>query len=95
MNIGEKIQRARRSKGMTQSEFAEKLGVSVFSITKYELGQRNPKYDKLQKISLVLDIPMEELLIGYEYETIDEKTLQDYTTDELLKELFRRIGGSV
>lgn len=56
MNIGEKILLLREKRGISRREFAEKLGVSLATITRYEKGDRNPSIEQLQKIAAVLDV---------------------------------------
>ncbi len=63
MNIGEKIKNARISKGLTQAELGELLGVQKSAIAKYENGRVvNIKRTTLQKISNVLGIRPAELI---------------------------------
>lgn len=59
VNINEKIKFLRKSKGITQKQLADKSGVSEISIRKYESGDRNPKYEQLQKIASALEVSME------------------------------------
>lgn len=56
MNIGEKILLLRERKGISRKEFAEKLGVSLATITRYEKGDRSPSIEQLQKIAAALDV---------------------------------------
>ena len=63
MNIGEKIKSARLSKGMTQQELGELLGVQKSAIAKYESGRVvNIKRSTLKKISDILEIGPSELI---------------------------------
>lgn len=48
---GERIRRVRRSCGMTQKEFAEKIGVASSMIGQWENGNRNPRLCTLSKIA--------------------------------------------
>jgi transcriptional regulator with XRE-family HTH domain len=67
MNIGEKIKKARISKGMTQEELGNILGVQKSAIAKYENGRIvNIKRSTLKKISEVLDIRPSELIFTEE-----------------------------
>lgn len=56
MTVGERIQSARKSAGMKQSELAGKLGVAVITIGQYERGKRQPSFENLQRISDILDV---------------------------------------
>ena len=61
MSFAENLKRIRKSKGLSQKELAEKLGVSQPSYAQYERGARNPKVETIRKIANALDIPVEEL----------------------------------
>lgn len=47
---------------MTQKELAEKAGIGVNSVSRYETDERTPTLDVLQKIANVLEIEIEKLL---------------------------------
>ena len=61
-SVSEAIKKARKSKGLTQKELGNLLGVSEVMIGQYERGVRNPKIEMLSKISAALDIPLSSLL---------------------------------
>ena len=61
MNVGDRIRKARKGK-MTQAELANLIGVHEITVRRWELGERSPDVNDLQKISNVLDIPASELL---------------------------------
>lgn len=61
MSIGKNIQSSRKKKGLTQKELAQKAGLSIASIQGYEQERYVPKYENLQKIADVLEVPIEEL----------------------------------
>lgn len=54
--IGEKIRDQRKLKGLTQKELAEKSGISLSAIEKYERGRLNPSLGKVKEIAKALDI---------------------------------------
>ena len=63
MKIGEKIKRARKTKGMTQEELGNIVGVQKSAIAKYESGRVvNIKRSTLQKIASALNIRPSELI---------------------------------
>jgi len=61
MTLGERIRKARKGK-MTQAELAEKIGVHEITIRRWELGERLPDTDSIQKISQVLGVSISELM---------------------------------
>ena len=50
-NIGIKIKNLRKSRKLTQEDFAEKIGVSRSTLSCYEIGQRTPHLKTLQHIA--------------------------------------------
>lgn len=76
MNIGEKIKEARLSKGLTQEELGNLLGVQKSAIAKYENGRVvNIKRSTLKKMSDILEIRPSELI--FEDEQKKNDTLSD------------------
>lgn len=53
---GEKIKALREKAGMTQTELAEKIGVSKAIISAYEKGIRNPSYKVLTSIAEIFGV---------------------------------------
>lgn len=65
MKIGQCIYSARKRKGISQEELASLLDVSRQSISLWETDQTVPTLDKLQSMSKILDVSMDELT-GFE-----------------------------
>lgn len=63
-NMGERIRAVRKAAGVTQRELAERLGIFYQQISQYERGERNPKYETVEKIADALGISVEELIRG-------------------------------
>lgn len=61
MGIGEKIAAARKRKGWTQEDLAEKLNVSVAAASAWETGKNLPDRDHLLDLAKVLGVSLEEL----------------------------------
>lgn len=59
---GYKIAEARRAKGWSQQQLAERLDTTQQQIARYETGQRDPKADVILKISSVLNVTVSYLL---------------------------------
>ena len=60
--FGVKVKSARELKNMKQSELAEKMGVSVQTISAYETGKKIPPLDNAAKICEELNISLDDLL---------------------------------
>lgn len=61
MKIGQYIFACRKRKGISQEELASLLEVSRQSISLWETDQTVPTLDKLQAMSKILDVSMDEL----------------------------------
>lgn len=61
--IGEKIKQLRKEKQMSLSELAEKAGVAKSYLSSMERNlQTNPSIQFIEKISQVLEVPVNELI---------------------------------
>ena len=65
MDSGERIQRARKLRGMTQAELGDKLGYRYKSayvrISQYERGERTPKDETFDELSEILNVDRKAL----------------------------------
>lgn len=82
--IGSFIAENRKAKGLTQIEFAEKLGVSNKSVSRWETGKNMPDVSLFLSICDVLGISVNELLIGEHITTQESKK-----ADEILVETIK------
>ena len=62
--IGNRIQKYRKEKGMTQEELAGKMGVSSQAVSKWETDASCPDISLLPKLCRILGITTDELLTG-------------------------------
>lgn len=58
-NIGIKIKNLRKSRKLTQEDFAEKIGVSRSTLSCYEIGQRTPTLKTLQHIADIFGVGLD------------------------------------
>src|ERR1044071_6791743 len=61
MLLHQKITEARKNKGLTQEELADKASVTVRTIQRIESGETVPRTFTLKAIAEALSIPFEEL----------------------------------
>ena len=73
MEFGEKLQRLRKSRGLTQEELAEAIYVSRTAISKWESGRGYPSIDSLKEISGFFSVTIDDLLSGEKLISIAEK----------------------
>lgn len=82
MKFEEKLSLLRKEARLSQEELAEKLNVTRQTVSKWELGQSKPDFDKLMEISKVFNIGLEELTNCSEKvkKTIEESEQSDFNT---------------
>lgn len=62
MTIGERIREIRKSKGMTQKQVAEQLGITIGAYSHYENGTRELDVLKVKALSKIFGISGDELI---------------------------------
>lgn len=62
-NFGEQLKNLRKESGISQSELAEKLGVHLQTVSKWERGIMLPDVGQFGDIAKALDVPLETLLM--------------------------------
>lgn len=85
MNIKDEIFRIRNSNGLTQESFAEIIGISRQSVTKWENGESLPEISKLITISDKFKVSLDSIIKGSNPYTImpitennDNKNIIDF-----------------
>jgi putative transcriptional regulator len=58
------ISKFRVKKGFTQEEFANRLKINKFHLSRVENGKKNPSVGLLKNISEVLNVSIDDLLSG-------------------------------
>ncbi len=86
-SLGALIAEARRKKGMTQLELAEKMGVTDKAVSKWERDLSCPDVNSLPQLAEVLGLSIEELLQGK-----NEKQPADSKVGELLDTILKAIA---
>ncbi len=69
-SFGERLRQIRKEQGFTQDELAELLGTSKQILSRYELGQRSPKIEQVQKYAEKLKLSVDYLLGDTETEAV-------------------------
>lgn len=64
MTLGERLSKLRKEKGLSQEEAADKINVTRQTISKWELDQSLPDFDKIVPICKLYGISSDELLNG-------------------------------
>lgn len=85
MTIADRIQSLRKSKGMSQEELADAVGVSRQAVSKWESEQATPDLDKVVIMSEVFEVTTDYLLKGIEpAKDNDHKTMADVIDQKIL-----------
>ena len=64
MNLADRIQRLRKSRGISQEELADRIGVSRQAVSKWESGQTSPDLEKIVLLSDYFEVTTDYLLKG-------------------------------
>lgn len=65
MSFKDNLKRLRTSKGLTQSQLAESLGITRPAVTQWESGWTEPKMGTIERIADILGVQKMELIDGY------------------------------
>ena len=60
--FGERLYRLRKAAGLSQRALGEKLGVTDKAVSKWENGAAKPTTDMLNRLSVLFDVPVSDLL---------------------------------
>lgn len=66
MNLSDRIQSLRKTKGLSQEELADRVGVSRQAVSKWESEQSMPELDKVIALSEIFEVSTDYLLKGIE-----------------------------
>ncbi|WP_290708382.1 helix-turn-helix transcriptional regulator [Flavihumibacter sp. CACIAM 22H1] len=76
MELSQKISTARKIKGLTQEELADKAAITARTIQRIESGETRPRPYTLKTLAAALDIPYEEL-VDHQISTADSSDTND------------------
>jgi transcriptional regulator with XRE-family HTH domain len=62
--LGQRIEEARRTRGLSQAELADRAGLTRATVNRIEHGKVSPTIDSIQRIASVLGVSMDELFSG-------------------------------
>jgi transcriptional regulator with XRE-family HTH domain len=60
--IVNRVKELRTAAGMTQKALADQLGVTVPTVSKWELGQRTPELERVFRMTQIFGVPIEEIV---------------------------------
>lgn len=86
MNMADRIQYLRKSKGISQEELADKVGVSRQAVSKWESEQSTPDIERVILLSDFFDVTTDYLLKGIE-------PVSENTTEKSDARIFSLVGS--
>ena len=90
MILAEKIMTLRKKNGWSQEELAGKLGVSRQTISKWELAQSYPDFQRLVLISDYFGMPLDTLVKDIDVQDVRDKNLSDKQLTAIYDDVFVR-----
>lgn len=92
--FSEKLRKLRLSKGMTQSQLANSLGIAKSTVSMYENGNREPDFEMLEAIADIFNVDLNSLVSNNENITNKEEIAKvalfggsEEVTDEMWNEV--------
>jgi len=82
MQLGQRIKKLRKEKGMTQTELANAIGISYAQIGRYETKGVQPPAEVLKNIADILSVSPDYLIYG----STDEKAKASIQDKELIQQ---------
>ena len=84
-DFGKRLRALREQRGLTQRHVAERIGVQVPQISRYEAGGAMPSAETLIELSDVLEVGLDELVLGRNGKRAEE--VRDVRLLERVREL--------
>ncbi|MCF6212274.1 MAG: helix-turn-helix domain-containing protein [Gammaproteobacteria bacterium] len=72
MSFSERVVTLRKQKSWTQQQLAERVGVRVLQIRRYESGASQPTLDAIRRLALALGVTTDELIFDKDERGPDE-----------------------
>ena len=86
MNLGNNLYQARKKKGLSQEDAAEKLGVSRQTISKWETDETLPDIRQAKQLSMLYGLSLDEL-ISFDVEMQEIQDVIDRMSDEVTEKI--------
>jgi transcriptional regulator with XRE-family HTH domain len=80
--LGARIREFRKARGLTQEQLAEMIGVEPRHISRMEGGYHAPTIERLDKLSLALNVPIKDL---FDFMHLNDPDTRTKNMDELVK----------
>lgn len=87
MNFNEKLIELRKSKGLSQDELGNALGVSRQTISKWELAQSYPDFQRLVLLSDYFGLSLDALVKDIEVQDVRDKNLSEKQLSSIYEDI--------
>ena len=87
MNFNEKLIKLRKERGLSQEELGAAVGVSRQTISKWELAQSYPDFQKLVLLSDYFKISLDTLVKDIDVEVVRDKNLNEKQLSMIYKDI--------
>ena len=87
MNFNEKLIKLRKERGLSQEELGAAVGVSRQTISKWELAQSYPDFQKLVLLSDYFKISVDTLVKDIDVEDVIDKNLNEKQLSMIYKDI--------
>ncbi len=81
--IGDRLRSLRASRKLSLKQVSERLGISVSSLSAYELDEKKPSYKNLLKLARLYDVSCDYLIGKTEGRNIDVTGLTEREIDAI------------
>lgn len=78
MDFATRLADARKERGLTQQALADRVGIHVTQIRRYEAGTSSPTLDVLAKIAMAMNVTTDSLVFGEHDRDPDEDLRLSY-----------------
>jgi transcriptional regulator with XRE-family HTH domain len=72
MDFPKKLTELRKERNLTQKALAEKIGIHITQVQRYENGSTQPTLDVIRKLAITLAVSADELIFGKQERGPDE-----------------------
>ena len=86
MNLGNNLYHARKKKGLSQEDVAEKIGVSRQTISKWETDETLPDIRQAKKLAVLYGLTLDEL-IEFDADVQEIQEVINKTTEETVNKV--------
>lgn len=86
LKFNEKLIKLRKAVGLSQEELGNKLNVARQTVSKWELGETTPEMDKLEELSNLFEVSIDELVKDSSVPNIITKEINRKKVDSLYRD---------